>query len=396
MAQNPGFFDRLLGRERHSVGPGDWPARPDGALVWLHVPGPRSRSAMRELARRLATEEGVKVVLTGDEGGQPAAGIVPVALPDEGNAGAFLDHWRPDVAVLAEGTVLAPFVIEAGRRKIPLVMVEGRVPSLVVGRRWHWPGELRGLLGRFARIVVVDEAAARLFRRRGASEQVLRIEGRMEGGSSVLPCTEAERSALVRQFQTRPVWLAVGVTAPEDAAVIAAHRAALRVAHRLLLIFVPDDPERAEAVAHLMSEGEGWTVARRSADEEPDEETEVFLAEGVQELGLWYRLAPVTFLGGTLLGEGSTRSPSEAAALGSAILHGPRWGDWSDAFAQLTEARATRLVHAPGDLAEGLADLQAPDRVARLAQGAWAASSAGTETTDRVIALLRDLMGARA
>jgi 3-deoxy-D-manno-octulosonic-acid transferase len=396
MVQNPGLFDRLLGRGRRPADPADWPERPDGPVVWLHVPGPGSRSSMRELARRLAGEESVAVVVTGDEAVPAATGIVPVALPDDTRAGAFLDHWRPDVAVFAEGTVFAPFVVEASRRSIPLVMVEGRVPSLVVGRRWHWPGELRGLLGRFARIVVVDEAAARLFRRKGASEQILRVEGRMEEGSSVLPCTEAERSALVRQFQTRPVWLAVGVAAAEDAAVIAAHRAALRVAHRLLLIVVPDEAARAEAVARMMSDGEGWTVARRSADEEPDEETEVFLAEGVQELGLWYRLAPVTFLGGTLLGEGSTRSPSEAAALGSAILHGPRWGNWSDAFARLTEARATRPVHAPGDLAEGLADLLAPDRVARLAQGAWAASSAGTETTDRVIALLRDLIGARA
>jgi 3-deoxy-D-manno-octulosonic-acid transferase len=216
----------------------------------------------------------------------------------------------------------------------------------------------------------------------------------MEDGSSVLPCTEAERAALVRQFQTRPVWLAAGLPESEDAALIGAHRAALRLAHRLLLIIVPDPPERADALARQIEDAEGWTVARRSADEEPDEETEVFLADVPSEMGLWYRLAPITYLGGSLYGTGSRRDPFEAAALGSAILHGPQTGDWRAAMARLTEARATRPVSSPADLAEGLADLLSPDRAARLAQAAWAVTSAGAEVTDRVVLLVRELMEA--
>ncbi len=173
---------------------------------------------------------------------------------------------------------------------------------------------------------------------------------------------------------------------------IGAHRAALRLAHRLLLILVPDRPERADALARQIEAAEGWTVARRSADEEPDEETEVFLADVPSEMGLWYRLAPITYLGGSLYGSGSQRDPFEAAALGSAVLHGPHPGDWQTAMARLTEARATRPVGSPVDLAEGLADLLSPDRAARLAQAAWAVTSAGAEVTDRVVGLVRKLM----
>ena len=99
----------------------------------------------------------------------------------------------------------------------------------------------------------------------------------------------------------------------EEAAVIAAHRSALRMAHRLLLILVPDRAERSDRLAAMLEASEGWQVARRSSEEEPDDETQVYIADAPSEMGLWYRLAPVTFMGGSLYGAGSQRDPFEAA-----------------------------------------------------------------------------------
>ncbi len=81
----------------------------------------------------------------------------------------------------------------------------------------------------------------------------------------------------------------------------------------------------------------------------------------------------------------------EAAALGSAILHGPRTGDHGAAFARLGAARATRAVPVPGALAEALGDLLAPDRAARLAQAAWAVASDGAEVTEGLLQRIRQL-----
>jgi 3-deoxy-D-manno-octulosonic-acid transferase len=373
-----------------------WPDRPAGRLIWLHAPSAGAMRPLAELARRLREEDGYPVLVTCPEPLPPQAGLVRAAAPLETAAAAraFLDHWQPEVAVFSEGELRPILLNEVARRDIPAIMVDARAPFLPGNRRGWWPGLVRQTLGRFARILALDEAAARQFRKRGAPENVVRVEGRMEDGSSVLPCTEAERAALVRLFQTRPVWLAVGVPEAEDAAVIAAHRSALRLAHRLLLILVPDVPERAETLARQLEATDGWVIARRSADEEPDEETHVFLADVPSELGLWYRLAPITFLGGSLYGGGSLRDPFEAAALGSALLHGPQAGQWRTALARLTEARASRQVSSPLELADGLSELLSPDRAARLAQGAWAVASAGTEVTDRVVLLVREVMEA--
>ncbi|MCE2738707.1 MAG: 3-deoxy-D-manno-octulosonic acid transferase [Rhodobacter sp.] len=374
----------------------DWPPRPAGRLIWMHAPGPGTVPGLLELARRLREEDGHSILMTSAEEVPGQAGLTRILPPAETEAAvrAFLQYWRPGIGVLSDGELRPLLLDEAARRSIPVIMVDARKPGLPGGPGPFWPGVIRHGLGQLNRVFAVDETAARLFCRKGADPDLVRIEGRMEDGSVVLPCTEAERAALVRQFRTRPVWLATGLPEAEDAAVIGAHRAALRLAHRLLLIVVPDRPERADALARQIEAAEGWTVARRSADEEPDEETEVFLADVPSEMGLWYRLAPITYLGGSLYGAGSPFDPFEAAALGSAILHGPQTGEWQAAMARLTEARATRPVSSPVDLAEGLADLLSPDRAARLAQAAWAVTSAGAEVTDRVVLLVRALMEA--
>ena len=196
-------------------------------------------------------------------------------------------------------------------------------------------------------------------------------------------------------LNTRPVWLAAGVPEAEEAAVIAAHRAALRLAHRLLLILVPENPDRAATLAAQMEEAEGWTVAQRAREEEPDAETAVYLPDSTQEYGLWYRLAPVTFVGGSLGGQGAIRNPMEAAALGSAIIYGPRAGGFGAAFGRLGAARAARAVGSAADLAEALAEVLAPDRAARLAQAAWTVASDGAEVTDRVLTRIRALIEVR-
>jgi 3-deoxy-D-manno-octulosonic-acid transferase len=132
-------------------------------------------------------------------------------------------------------------------------------------------------------------------------------------------------------------------------------------------------------------------VAVRANDDEPDPETEVYVIEGEAELGLWYRLAPVTYLGGSLSPSGCIRTPMEAAALGSAILHGPHPGKFTKAFARLAAARATRLVNTHRHLAEAVSDVLAPDKAARLAHAAWTVASDGAEVTETIIDTIRHL-----
>ncbi|MFN4157693.1 MAG: 3-deoxy-D-manno-octulosonic acid transferase [Gemmobacter sp.] len=376
-------------------------ARPEGPLVWLHGPTPDARRVLAALVPRLMAGGAVSVLATGDappEDARRPRGMVHDLPPHDSPAEvrAFLDHWSPSAALLTEGELRPLLVHEAQERGIPLIMAEARAPHLPGDRTGWWPGLVRGLLSGFHAVLAVDEPAARAFRKAGGIPARVEAAGRMEQPSAALSCTEAERAAQSRLLGTRPVWLAVAVPQAEEGIVIEAHRAALRLTHRLLLILLPEDADRAQPLADRMEAVEGWTVARRFAEEEPDGDVQVLITDSAAELGLWLRLAPVTYIGGSLTPGGARVDPMVAAALGSAILHGPRAGVHGGSVGRLAAGQASALVGSGADLAETLGDLLAPDRAARLAQAAWSVASEGAEVTERVADLLRGLALGRA
>jgi 3-deoxy-D-manno-octulosonic-acid transferase len=393
MAASLGLKLYNLGNRRDPGKSAQRPPRPAGRLAWLHAPSADQASPMLALLHRLVEEDGMSAVLTCPDAIGPRDGVLLQPPPPDTpvDVRAFLDHWRPEVAVFAEGELRPAALHEAAELNIALLMVNARTPVFLRERDGWYPGLMRSALSRFSHIGAVDEAAARAFRKAGATLSAVAVTGRMEEESAILPCLEAERAALARGLAARPVWLAAAVTEAEETAVLAAHRAALQQSHRLLLILMPDDAGRAASLAQRLEEQEGWAVAQRLKDEEPDPGTEVFVVDNPAEYGLWYRLSPVTYLGGSLLGSGPLRSPMEPAALGSAILHGPRTGRFGPMFGRLGAARATRAVASATDLAESLGDLLAPDRAARLAQAAWAVVSDGADVTDRLLDRIRKL-----
>jgi 3-deoxy-D-manno-octulosonic-acid transferase len=357
------------------------PGRPPGRLVWLHVPRAASARAMLPVAQALQDEGLADTVLVTCPvlASCPGALAAPAPADTPEAVAAFLDHWRPDLGMWFDGA-LRPVMLHAlAQRGVPMMLVEGRMPDLP-GARW-WPRVMPGLMAPFRHVLVVDDDAARAFQRVGADPATVQVTGPLEEPSHVLPVTEAERAAMARAIGTRPVWLAIGVPEAEDDAVAAAHLSALRLAHRLLLILVPDQPGRAGALADRLRGQFGLDTVLRSSEADPVEDAQVYVADTEGELGLWYRLAPVTYLGGTLSGPGPVRPPFEAAAMGSALIHGLELGAEALAFDRLRQAGASRVVPGAADLGDAVGDLLAPDRSARLAQAAWSVASAGVEAT---------------
>ena len=325
------------------------------------------------------------VLLTCPDPLPPLYGVLiqlpPPDTPSE--ARAFLDHWRPEIAIFAEGELRPALIEDAARRKIPLLMADARAAS--AARREGWfPGLIRWTLAAFHQILALDDAAARAFRRAGAPSAALSVTGRLEEPSAALPCIEAERAALAEILpRGRSGWPPTArgrrgrrhrgaPQRPAAGASVAADRAARKAS-------------RADALAER-AEAEGWGVARRASDQEPEPETELFLSTAAEN-GLWYRLAPITFLGGTLSGHRLPRDPMEAAALGSAILHGPRAGAMARPSGGLARRGRRGRCHRRTDLADALGDLLSPDRAARLAHAAWGVASDGAEVTETVLAV---------
>jgi 3-deoxy-D-manno-octulosonic-acid transferase len=372
--------------------------RPAGPLVWFHAASVGESLALLELIRTLLDERpDITILVT--TGTVTSAGVMADRLPE----GAlhqyvpldarpfvrrFLDHWRPDLAVWTESELWPTLICETHARGVPMVLLNARM-SKASHDRWRFlHGMARSLLSRFDRALVQDDLTEIYLRRLGMLPAKMEVTGTLKEGAAALPVNEAELSVMRAEIGGRPVWVAASTHPGEEEKVLEAHRIALRTNPRLLLILVPRHPDRGDAIAALLEAGD-WAFTRRSAGEGPERETAVYLADTMGELGLWYRLATVSFVGGSWVPIGG-HNPFEPAALGSAILHGPYVTNFVDIYQRLTEARAARLVSAPQTLAEAVDDLLSPDRAAAMAHAAWEVVSAGADVTERARDVLLD------
>jgi 3-deoxy-D-manno-octulosonic-acid transferase len=357
------------------------------AVIWLNAGSESATAAMRELAAHIhALREDIGVVLTcsGDAALVPEQlRLLPLQMPSDTPKALteFVKHYRPS-AVLTCGGPLSPALVQCAHDlKVAVFMAEARRPTLP--RNWTlWPGFSQDVLDKLSRIFLFDEAYKGVWLRLGASPNVLEVTGPLATCPGALLCNDAERSELADRLHLRPVWLAAATPHGEEALVAAAHRDALRLSHRLLLILHPANPARGPALRDFLSAE--FEVALRSEDQKISPETQIYIADTAGERGLWYRLAPVTYMGGSFTQVGSTLDPMEAAALGSAVLHGPEHGPHRASFRKLFNARGAHAVSATSQLADAVTDTMSPDRAALLAHAAWRVVSDGSEATDIV------------
>ncbi len=372
--------------------------RPDGRLIWFHAASVGESLSLLEVIRRLGEhDKALNFLIT--TGTVSSAGILAARLPDRCQhqfvpldirpfVQRFLDHWRPDLAVWTESEFWPCLILATQSRGTPLVLVNARM-SERSARRWRWlPGAARRILAAFRAVQAQDDVTAAALRRLGVAPDRLAVTGTLKEGMPPLPCNEVERVRLSRKIGDRPVWAAASTHPGEEVVVAEAQAKASQSVLRLMVILAPRHPERGDEIAASLR-ARGFNVAQRSAGQDPQPETAIYLADTLGELGLWYRLAPVSFVGGSLVDRGG-HNPFEPAALGSAIIHGPHVRNFADIYARLDAAGAARQVRDVATLITAVTDLSRPDRRAPMAYAAWELSSSGADVTDKALALILD------
>ena len=357
-----GKEDALRWREKLGVaGAG----RPQGEVVWLHAVSVGEGLSVLPLVRALlAGRAGVTVLLTCGTvtaarllAGRMPEGVVlqflPLDLP--GPVARFLDHWRPDVAVLVESEFWPRLMREVVARGVPLVLANARISDRSAARWARARGVARALLAHFTVMGAPDAAMAARLVSLGADAARVRVLGTLKRAAEPLAVDEDDRARLAALFGEAPLWLAGSTHAGEEEAVAAAQVALQAAVPGARLILAPRHPARGEAVAAVLR-GAGLTVARRSLGESP-EGAEVYLADTLGEMGLWFALAPVTFLGGSLVADVGGHNAYEPALAGSAILHGPGVGNFADLYARLAAAGGAAQVADGPALAAAVAGL---------------------------------------
>ncbi len=344
--------------ERHAR---NLPERPDGRLVWLHGASVGEANVLLAVAEALrATQPDLAFLFTTQT--LTSADLIANRLPNRAHhimapidtprtAKRFMDWAAPDLAVFAEGEIWPNLILSAKSRGVRLALVNARMTDKSMAGWSDWPKTAQRVFGAFDTIIAADPRT-----RDGLSKIIgrdLPAPGNLKASLPPPPVDEGMLNATSRAFWGRRVLLAASTHKGEEAGVLDLF-ADLRADHEdLALIIAPRHPERAEAIAELTG-ARGYPSARRSLKENASA-ADVYIADTIGEMGLWYSLADAVYLGGGDAPGVGGHNPFEPAQLGARVVSGPHVQNFEDTFARLAEIGAAVIAETPLQATEFLA-----------------------------------------
>lgn len=374
--------------------------RPAGRLVWIHAASVGESLAILPLVERLlAADAALHLLVT--TGTVTSATLmaqrlpaprafhryIPVDLPDA--VDRFLAHWQPDLVLWIESEFWPNLLRGIRRRAIPAALVNARLSAKSFNQWQRVPATARRLLSPFRLALAQTETEAARLRALGLAD--VRAIGNLKYSARPLPADAETLAAWRMALGERPVWCFASSHPGEEELAIAAHRQLLATQPTALLILAPRHPARGDAVATLL-QGAGLAYGRRSAGAVPEATQAVLLLDTLGELGLAFRLAPVSAIGGSFAGLGG-HNPIEPALLGSAVLYGPSMFNFAEMAAALEQADAAWPLPDAAALAPAVAELWSnPARRNRQTAAAQAVAERNAQAVDRVMEALAPLL----
>lgn len=383
-------------RQQERLGNASLP-RPNGRLIWFHAASVGESLSVLSLINRLSARlPDAEFLIT--SGTPTSAELIAKRMPPRtqhqyppldsaGPVRRFLEHWNPDAAIFVESEIWPHLIVESARRGVPLALLNARLSQKSVAGWRKRPKTARFILQHFNLFLTQNDRTATNLIAMGAQAQRVMPGTNLKAMSDPLPTNAETLSEIQNQIGNRPVWIASSTHQGEEETVLAAHKSLLERWPDLLLFLIPRHPERRTEVGNLIN-AEGFTCATRSAEQPISAQTQIYLADTLGELGTWYALSPIVFLGGSLKEIGG-HNPFEPAQAGAAVLTGPGHFNFAETFAPLIETGGATQVKSASELSTAVARwLSEPDALQTARDAAKSCVNTQASALDAVIETL--------
>jgi 3-deoxy-D-manno-octulosonic-acid transferase len=341
--------------------------RPIGPLVWIHGASVGEVLAAAALIERLRALD-MRILLT--SGTVTSAAIVAKRFPADvihqyvpydspRYVARFLDHWRPSLALFIESDLWPNLILSSAARRLPMVLINGRMSQRSFPRWRRVSGTISALLGRFELCLAQSRLDGERFAALGSRN--VTVTGNLKLDVAAPPADANKLERLMSVTRGRPVVVAASTHPGEEEILVETHKTLAGFFPKLLTVIVPRHADRGEAIARMIA-ASGLNAALRSREELPIAATDIYVADTMGEMGLFYRLAPIVFMGGSLVAHGG-QNPIEAVKLGASVVHGPHVFNFTDVYETLDAAGGARKADSQEALVKQLGQLLADPKV---------------------------------
>lgn len=347
--------------------------RPKGQLVWIHAASVgEAQSTLILINRILQADPDIKFLIT--SGTVTSANLMAKRLPKSAFhqyypldhphwVESFLNHWEPNIALLMESELWPNMLLALQKKQITTVLINARLSDQSY-KRWRiFKFSIKKLLSTFNIIMAQTSRDAQRYEKLGATNVI--VTDNLKYSSEPLPYKPNDLHGLQQSIGTRPVWLYASTHDGEEELACRIHKQLERKHPDLLTIIVPRHPERRAEIKQTCKIMGLSTVLRGTKKELPAQNTKIYVADTLGELGLFYHLSDIAMIGRSFSNDGGGgHNPIEAAQLDCAVLTGPRIQFQQKLFNDMIKAKAAIQVNSEDALIKILHTLLG-DRVER-------------------------------
>jgi 3-deoxy-D-manno-octulosonic-acid transferase len=327
-------------------------SRPQGELIWLHAASVGELISLLPLIKRIGTvlPDTHTLVTTGTitaakvmqrHMGRLQNNLIHQFAPLDVKlwVNRFFKHWKPNLGVFVESELWPNLIFTAHQYNIPLMLINARMSEKSYQCWKKLSGFSKELIGSFEVCFAQSNKVAEQLRDLGAKN--VSAVGNLKFAATPLPYSDIEYKHLENMLSNRKIWIAASTHPGEEEYIITAHKQ-LRIYDKdVLTILIPRHPHRGDEVAHLVNNS-GLKVARRK--DKINSDVDIFLINTIGEMGLFYALSPIAFIGGSLVPIGG-HNPIEAALHNCALL----WGEHTYNFTEICEILGETSINVTPD-----------------------------------------------
>lgn len=366
--------------------------RPRGKLIWIHAASVGESLSVLPLIERLCIrypEYYILLTTVTVTSANLVASRLPVRalhhyLPVDAlrPVRRFLKYWKPDAALWVESELWPNLLMETHATKTSMLLINARISDKSYEQWKRYKTLAQQLLPCFDCVLAQTERVQQRFQKLGAT----RVEyvGNLKYDAPKLPVAPDQLDLLKRAIGNRKIWLAASTHPGEEAVVIATHYALKKQFPDILTFIAPRHPKEGNNIRALA----GPHVVQRSRKEVILPDTEIYIVDTLGDLGLFFALSPIVFMGKSLLARGG-HNPLEPVRMGCVVITGPYVHNFTEVFEELDDAGGLIRIADQAALENTVADLlQNPARLNALKQGGRNAVEAHQGVLERVLNVL--------
>ena len=272
----------------------------------------------------------------------------------------FLKHWNPKIALFSELDIWPFRIMELKKRKKALLLFNSRMNNAKKKSRKMLGKIFSEPLKAFDHIYLQDEKSKAHFLELGAEEKKVKVSGPIKSAGTIFSDYSAIEKKIRSTMQNKIFWTAASVHESEENEILEAYKLAKRELPNLILIIVPRSIELSKTTVRKSMQYSGFVKYRYRKNDMPNENTEIFVVGRVGELGLWYKLSFVSFIGNSLNYEQikTGKNPFEALQARSVVIHGPKMLE--PGYKKLSKLGVTDIVNNRFDIFQALVKYSVP------------------------------------